>query len=342
MTLYILLMASTKPQPDPVSLFSAVSDETRVRLLRLLRREELNVRELVQILEMNQPRVSKHLAVLRDSGWIRQRKEGTWSWYRAVPAEDFPAGPALCNQVGASVDGIEAAAGDDAALARVLNRREDRARDLFADLAADWDRIRQEYEHQDIQLGALGALIDPGLRVIDIGTGTGALLPLLAAAAEEVVAVDNSAAMLARARELCRREELDSVRFERADIQALPCADASFDAAYCSMVLHHVAEPSRALAEMARVVRPGGKVVVIAFTEHDLVWLREELAHQRLGFAREEIEELLRQAGLRPRRYVVKSRRPRESGRGPGTAAAGGGKWRWPDVFLAVAEKNQD
>ena len=332
-------MKTTRPESDPVSLFQAVSDETRVRLLRLLRREELNVQELVKILEMNQPRVSKHLAVLRDSGWIRQRKEGTWSWYRAVPQEEFSAGAALCEQVGATVDGIGDAERDDTALAAVLARRDARARDVFADLAGDWDRIRQEYEHQDIQLGALSALVDRSLRVIDIGTGTGALLPLLAAAAGEVVAVDNSAAMLTRARELCRREELDTVRFQHADIQALPFDDASFDAAYCSMVLHHVARPDQALAEMARVVRPGGKVVVIAFTRHDLLWLREELAHRWLGFTREDMEDYLVGAGLRPVRYVVKSRRPRETARG-GSRPADGKDWHWPDVFLAVAEKN--
>jgi ubiquinone/menaquinone biosynthesis C-methylase UbiE len=327
-------MPHTATAPAPAVLLQAVGERTRLRLLRLLAKEELNVQELVRILGMSQPRISKHLAVLRDAGWIRQRREGTWSWYRALEPEAFAGGAALCASILQVAGAESAAAADDAALAGVLAERDARSRDFFAGVVGKWDEIRRTYEHADIRLGALGALVDPGLEVIDIGTGTGALLPLLAGVVQRVVAVDNSPAMLARARVLCERAELTGVEFAQADIQELPFADGGFDAAFCSMVLHHVARPARAVGEMARVVRPGGKAVVIAFTRHNLTWMREELAHQWLGFEREEVEQLLHGAGLRLHRYLVRSRlaadRPRRGERGP----------RWPDVFLAEAVKS--
>ncbi|MFO7654666.1 MAG: metalloregulator ArsR/SmtB family transcription factor [Candidatus Krumholzibacteriia bacterium] len=321
---------------DPAAIFQALSDPTRLRLLRLLRRDELTVQDLVRILEMSQPRISKHLAILRDTGWAIQRREGTWSWYRTVEPGAFPGGRQLAEQVLRAADRVAEAGADDAGLALVQREREEKARDFFAGVAERWDQIRSEYEHPDLHLGALSALVPRRQRVVDIGTGTGALLPLLAAAVDRVVAVDSSAAMLMRARQLCLRQGLAHVDFQQADVRALPLADSSCDAAYGAMVLHHVPRPEDALAEMVRVVRPGGQVVVVAFTRHDLQWLRDELAHQRLGFAREEMEALLRGAGLVPRSWMVRS--PAASaGRPP--AGRSGRRWRFPDVFLAVAEK---
>ncbi len=329
-------MARTNVDPgiDPALLFQAVSDETRLRLLRLLDREELNVRELVRILGASQPRVSKHLAVLRDAGWVRQRREGTWSWYAASGGDGFPGGRRLYEQVVAAAGGLAAAAADDAALARTLVERDERSGRFFAGIAERWDEIRRSYEHPDLRVGAVAALVPAGLSVLDVGTGTGALLPLLAEVADRVCAVDRSEAMLARARLLCERSGLERVLLQRADIQALPFADAAFDAAYGSMVLHHVARPALAVREMARVVRPGGSVAVVAFTRHNQAWMRKELAHQWLGFERGEIEQLFRRVGLSPRRHLVRRRLE-----AAGPAARGRDRHAWPDVFLAVAGK---
>ncbi len=327
---------------DPVTIFQAVSDATRLRLLRLLRREELNVREMVSILDMNQPRVSKHLAVLLGGGWLRQRKEGTWSWYRAAAAREFPGGAELFDSVTAAADRVGSAARDDKALTAVLDRRDAKARDFFASVAEQWDHIRREYEDPDISIGAVSALVDPHQSVIDIGTGTGALLPHLGRAVKDVLAVDNSPAMLARARELCQREGLTRVRFQLADIQVLPLADDTFDAAYCSMALHHVARPERAIREMARVVKPGGKVVVIAFTKHNLTWLRTELAHHWLGFDHEELSQLFQAAGLSELHYRVRRRAAPAVGRDVLPPRRRGEQWVWPDVFLAVAHKHEN
>ncbi len=273
----------------PELLFQAVSDRTRLRLLRLLSREELNVQELVTALEVTQPSVSKHLAVLRDAGWVRQRREGTFSWYRLAAAEGFAGGEDLHRAVTTIVASLTDCGLDDDRVAVVIAARELRSRESFAGVADDWDRIRRQYDHPDLQTGVVSALVPPGLRVADVGTGTGALLPVLAATAGEVIAIDHSAAMLSRARRRCRDAGHARVAFHQADVLALPFADGAFDAVYCSMVLHHVPRPLAALTELARVVRPGGAVVLIDFTQHNLTWMRDDLGHRWLGFSLEEM-----------------------------------------------------
>ncbi len=330
---YIVFGDTGTGQPAPQEMLRAVSDPTRLRLLRLLRREELNVQELVRVLGAGQPQVSRHLALLREAGWIRQRREGTWSWYAAVAADDFAGGAALHGGVLAAAQTLPDAAADDAELAAVLRDRDARAGRFFAGAARRWDDLRRDFESSELHLAAVAALVPPGLRVVDVGTGTGALLPLLAAAGCRVTAVDSSAAMLERAREACARERLTGVTFQRADVQALPLRDGVCDAAFASMVLRHVARPATALAELARVVRPGGRVVLLDFTRHEQAWMREELAHQWLGFAREELERLLRQAGLAPLAYATRAAALPAGGR---RRRDGGG---WPDLFLAVAAR---
>jgi ArsR family transcriptional regulator len=311
-----------------------LSDGSRLRLLRLLGREELNVQELVRITGLSQPRVSRHLAVLRDQGWLKQRREGTWAWYRATAPEEGPLGAVFCAEVAAAADAVAEAAADDRTLERVLMERQRRHEGFYADLAEKWDRIRGEYEHPDIRLGAVAALVDPALRVLDIGTGTGAMLPVLGGAAGTVVALDHSEAMLDRARTLCRTEELTTVTLCRGTVEDLPFRDAAFDACHCAMALHHVAEPRDALAEMARVVRPGGTLALTAFVGHAEDWMRDELGHRWLGFVRGEGEDMMRGAGVAPRHWIERSRLP--EGAGAGRPPAGGPRPRWPRVFLAT------
>ncbi len=326
------------PVFSPAALFQSVSDDSRLRLLRLLGREELNVRELVRITGLSQPRVSKHLAVLREQDWITQRREGTWSWYRAVDPEEFAPGEQIFRQITGAADMVPEAHGDDGKLGVVLGDRQVRAKDFFSGIADRWDTMRQEYEHPDIQIGTIGALVEDDLKILDIGTGTGAMLPVFAAVADTVVALDNSEAMLARARALCKSEGLNNVEFCNADVGDIPFNDAVFDGCNCSMVLHHVVRPEAALAEMARVVRPQGKVMVTAFCRHEQTWMRDELAHHRLGFDRLEMEELFTGAGLTMRNYLVRGRSPGQESAGP-TVRPSGRKLQWPEVFLATGVK---
>jgi ArsR family transcriptional regulator len=323
---------------SPAALFRSVSDDSRLRLLRLLGSQELNVRELVRITGLSQPRVSKHLAVLRKQGWIRQRREGTWSWYAAVAPEDFGPGEPIFRQVFQAADMVPQAGADDGRLAVVLQERQDRAKDFFSGIADRWDTIREEFEHPDIRIGALSALVRPRLTILDIGTGTGAMLPVFAGAAASVVALDNSAAMLTRARALCRTEGLDNVAFCQADVLDIPFGDGVFDACHCSMVLHHVVRPEAALAEMSRVVRPGGQLMVTAFCRHEQTWMRDELAHHHLGFDESEIEELFAGADLRLNSFLVRGRNPRCDATAA-TVSPSSGKWEWPEVILATGVK---
>lgn len=323
---------------DPAALFHSLSDPSRLRLLRLLRRSELNVRELVAITGLSQPRVSRHLSVLREQGWLHQRRQGTWNWYRAVAPEEFPFGAELVDQVARAADLVGAAARDDRRLDTVLAERQRRSDDFYADLAARWDTIRQEYDHPDIGLGTVAALVDPDLCVLDIGTGTGAMLPLLGGVVGVVVALDHSMAMLGRARDLCRQEKLERVDLCNGRVEELPFADDAFDACHCAMALHHVTQPQEAVAEMARVVRPGGRLMLTAFCPHEEEWMRDELAHRWLGFSREEIEEHLRGAGLRPVGWLTRSRRAEGA---PARPPGGRRRPRWPDVFLATATKKR-
>jgi len=323
---------------DPAALFHSLSDSSRLRLLRLLGQEELNVQELVHTTGLSQPRVSKHLAVLREQGWIAQRREGTWSWYRAVKSGEFPGGAELFRQVMAAAGQVAEASVDDETLAGVMKDRQARTRDFFAGIAHRWDQIRRGYEHPDVRLGTLGALVEQGLKVLDIGTGTGAMLPVFSAAVDMTVALDNSEAMLARAESLCRREGLGNIRFCNADVVRLPFVAGAFDAVNCSMVLHHVASPEQAVREMARVARPGGKVMITAFDRHDQTWMREELAHRWLGFTRLEVAGFLAGAGLQLRNFLVRGRREGKDVPAGGTGP-GGRRLQWPDVFLATAVK---
>ena len=331
---------------DPASLFQSISDPSRLRLLRLLFRQELNVQEMVRITGLSQPRVSKHLGLLRDQKWLVQRREGTWSWYKAVVAEDFSAGEVLFRQVLVAADAVDGAERDDDLLAMVLADRQLKSRDFFSGIADRWDEIRSEFEHPDIRTGSLWALVDPALKVLDIGTGTGAMLPVFAGAAGTVVALDNSRAMLVRAQARCRTDQraddpaggLAGVDFCAGDVSRLPFADKIFDACNCSMVLHHVPSPLGAVREMTRVVKNGGKVMVTAFCSHQMRWMREELAHQWLGFSREEIEGFFTGAGLRLDRYLVRGRLP--NGEGVVRQSGPGGKnLNWPDVFLATGTR---
>jgi SAM-dependent methyltransferase/biotin operon repressor len=278
-------------------IFKTLADPTRLRILALLEQEELAVQELTDVLGMTQSRVSRHLGILREAGVVRDRREGTFvlyqlalpvdgSWRAAwdVAARDLRADPAYSR--------------DRAALASVLEARAGRSRSFFDAVAPEWDALRKVWSDDLLRARALGRLAPPGLRVVDVGTGTGVLALDLAHLGLRVVAVDRSARMLEAARLQLADAGAADVELRQGDAGALPFADGELDAAFAHMVLQYLPAPGDAVREMARVVRPGGVVVVADFTPHERHWMREELGVLRLGFARDEIEALFGAAGL--------------------------------------------
>jgi ubiquinone/menaquinone biosynthesis C-methylase UbiE len=282
--------------------FRALSDETRVLLLAALLEEELSVGELAEVSHVAQPGVSRHLAALRDAGLVVARKQGTASFYRIVSDDPLLEGP-----FGDELRRIAAHRKLAACVEKVVSRRRARTQEFF-DRAENWDSLRSELFTESAALSAMLGMVPRGLSVADIGTGTGGMLPYLADIADRVIAVDISAEMLRRARAKAHSLALENVSFVRGDLDRLPIETASIDAAFAVLVLHHAARPSTAMRELARIVRPGGAVVIVDLVAHGHEWLKEEQADLWLGFAREELELLCANAGLADTRVRVVSR----------------------------------
>jgi ArsR family transcriptional regulator len=277
--------------------FKTLADPTRLRILALLERQELAVQELMEVLGMAQSRVSRHLGILREAGVVRDRRDGTWVLYQlALPAD----GPWRAAFEVALRDLRQDAVTerDLAALARVLESRAARSRSFFDSVGPEWDALRKVWSDDLLRARALTRLVPEGLRAVDVGTGTGVLALDLARSGLRVVAVDRSARMLDAARARIEAAGATGIELRAGDASALPLADGEVDAAFAHMVLQYLPAPGDAVREMARVVRPGGRVIVADFTSHERAWMRDELGVLRLGFAREEIEGFFAAAGL--------------------------------------------
>ncbi len=282
--------------------FKALSDETRVRICAALLDDELSVGEIAGVLGLPQSGVSRHLAVLGGAGLVASRRQGTATFHRLVRDDAAIAGSFL--------DELSAIARKErlvTKIARIVARRAQRSRGFF-DRAEDWDTLRAELFADAAGYASLSPLVPAGLTVADIGTGTGGMLPFLAEVAAHVHAIDRSAAMLRRARAKAAQLGLSGISFDRGELEALPLQARSQDAAFLSLVLHHAAQPAVALAEAARVVRPGGAVVVVDLVAHGHEWLREEQEDLWLGFSEADIRALAARAGLTDVRHRVVSR----------------------------------
>jgi ArsR family transcriptional regulator len=278
----------------------AVAEETRLRLLVLLARGELTVSELTQVLGQSQPRVSRHLKLLCEAGLIDRFREGSWVFYRSSPA---PPASALARHLVSLCDETDpVVALDLQRLAAIKRQRAELAAAYFRDNAADWDRIRSLYVDEREVEAAVAEIVAAGepADLIDIGTGTGHMLEVLAPKVERALGIDQSREMLAVARVNLERAGLENAVVRLGDMYQLPLADASFDAAVIHQVLHYADRPAAAIAEAARVLRPGGRLVIGDFAPHDLEFLREDQAHRRLGFADSEVAEWCCAAGLEP------------------------------------------
>lgn len=278
----------------------AVAEPTRLRLVALCARGELTVSELTQILGQSQPRVSRHLKLLCDAGLLDRFREGSWVFYRLSQS-----GPAalFARRLVADCDQADPTlALDRQRLAAIKQQRADLAADYFRANAAHWHRIRSLYVDEREVEAALVAIIDRAdpHDLLDIGTGTGRILEILATRLGQALGIDQSREMLAVARVNLERAGLENARVRLGDMYQLALTDASFDAVVIHQVLHYADRPAAVIAEAARVLRPGGTLVLVDFAPHGLEFLREEHAHRRLGFADAEIAEWCRAAGLDP------------------------------------------
>ena len=275
----------------------ALADATRSRLLHLLERFELTVGELCTAMQLPQSTVSRHLRVLNDEGWLTVRSEGTSRYYRMV-ARLEPEAKRLWEVVREALDESAEAAQDAARAADLVSRRRTRSQEYFSTAASEWDQVRAELFGPDPELRALPALLHPASVVADLGCGTGQLMATIAPFVRRVIGVDDSADMLEGAR---RRVGDDAaVELREGRLEALPMDDGEVDVALMSLVLHYVAEPAAALGEVARVLKSVGRLLLIDMQPHGREEYRERMGHVWPGFSREQIEEWVRAAGLRP------------------------------------------
>ncbi len=282
---------------DPVfDRLTLLSEPLRVRMLRILEREELAVGEIARVLQVPQPTASRHLKQLDDAAWVMRRKAGTASYFRIA---DLGTGAMLWDVVRGAIDDSDASsvyAEDLRRLGGVVAARTGDSEELFRRLGGRWDDVRKELFGEGYVLPALLALLPPGMVIADLGCGTGAMLPLLAPAAASVIGVDREEAMLDVARE--RTASLANVQLLRGMLDALPLAAGTVDLAVCALVLHHVRELPPVFSEVRRILRPGGRSIILDMVEHDRQEYRETMGHQHLGFSRAEIDQFAQCASL--------------------------------------------
>lgn len=277
---------------DLLTCCKALSDETRLRLARLLMRHELAVAEIVAVLGMGQSRVSRHLKILADSHLISFRRDGLWVFYKA--RRDGPGGDFL-RRIESFFDSAPEYGADLASAAEVLAERGRATTKLFNELAPGWNRLIREVLG-DLDLpGAIGRVFPDAASAADLGCGAGALLPMLLTKAPRVIGVDNSAKMLAEAK---KRVTGEAVSLRMGDVEHLPLRDAEVEAAAASLVFHHLTEPLAAAREAYRVIAPGGTFVVADFLKHENESLRKRMGDRWLGFTPAQMEGWLTEAGF--------------------------------------------
>ena len=291
------------------TLYRLLGDEARLRLLRLLALERLNVSELTGILGIAQSGVSRHLGLLKDAGLVTEEREAGFTYFRVAPdlAEGRngfgPLWPLLPAQFEAA-SATEIGRADASRLEEVRRVRQEN----FEDHTGTTERQLVPGKSWAGWARALGHLLPP-MRVADLGCGEGYLTIEASRWASEVIAVDRSAAVLDRARELAARRKVSNITWKTGDLENLPLEDESVDVALLSQALHHAEDPSRAIAEAARIVSPGGRVLLLDLREHNETWVRDRLGDRWTGFSEETLRTLLRGAGLDQIKITVGARR---------------------------------
>jgi len=285
-----------------LSLFRAAGEETRLRILVLLSRGELTVSELTQVLAQSQPRVSRHLKVLNDAGLVDRYREGSWVFYRLSEAGPDRAAQTLFSLL---FDGL--AEGADRHVQRDLERlriarraRAEAAADYFRKNAAQWDELRKLHIPDEAIERTMRQMLgaEPCDVCVDLGAGTGWVLTALADLYRRGVGYDLSLEMLAVARANLERAGVAHAQVRQADMFSAPLEAGSADLVVIHQVLHYLTDPGAAVSEAARLLRSGGRLLIVDFAPHELEFLRESHAHRRLGFADDEVRAWAEAAGL--------------------------------------------
>jgi ArsR family transcriptional regulator len=279
--------------PSIVKILRVVADPNRLRILLLLRGEELSVAELQEILTMGQSTISTHLSQLKQAGLVEDRRTGKSSLYRLSPADGSPLEEILAR----AKSEISEAATDQSAMRAVLKKRQDKMRSFFDSVAG---RLGRDYVPGKSwkSLAEAFLLLMPPMVIADLGAGEGAFSLLLAQRAKKVIAVDTSAKMIEVAREQALRHGVKNVDYRLGDMEELPIRDAHVDLVFFSQSLHHALHPERAVSEASRILKPGGRIVILDLAKHRFEEARELYADEWLGFSESELESMLLKAGF--------------------------------------------
>ena len=291
---------------------ASLADSTRSRILLLLDGQELSVSELCTVLQLPQSTVSRHLKALGDAGWVAGRAEGTSNVYAMAREGMDAATRRLWTLVREQVGPSAAALQDQRRLQAAMAARRSKSVEFFTSSAGQWDRMRDEMFGDRFHLMALAAFADPEATVGDLGCGTGQVSAAVAPFVATVIGVDSSAAMLQAARK--RLQGQRNIDLRRGELEALPIDDNGLDTATVMLVLHHVPEPGRALADVARVLKPGGRLVLVDMLPHDREHYRQQMGHVWLGFSEEHVERLFAEAGFTRTRIVPLPADPKAKG----------------------------
>lgn len=281
-----------------LSTLKALADPVRLRLVAILAHGELTVQELTEVLRMGQSRISRHLKILCDVDILIAKRQGTWGYYRLGSGNAFfsKLRPLLEEQLGE----LPGRQDDLEGLTRILDERRRRTREFFDTHARQWDVLAREVLPTAPYRATLLAAIPKGGCLVEVGVGTGKLLSELRQRAATVIGIDNSAPMLEEARRQVALEGIDEIDLRLGDMAHLPVSDSGADTAVLNMVLHHAPQPLMVLAEVRRILRPAGTLIIADFCRHEAEWARERLADQWLGFEAGELTTWLQQAGFMP------------------------------------------
>jgi ArsR family transcriptional regulator len=316
-------MNTAASKPDRLlAWIGSLADATRLRLLRLLEQHELGVVELCDVLQLPQSTVSRHLKMLGDQKWVRSRRQGTTHLYRTLLDELDPAARKLWIVAREQTDSWATGRQDQLRLERVLDQREVDRDTFFAGAASEWDRLRRELYGERFSTAAFLALLPQEYVVADLGCGTGILTVELAPHVKQVIGVDGSTAMLKAARK--RAGLFENVDLRKGDLASLPIESGTCDAALLVLALTYVPEPATAVVEMSRILKPGGRGVVVDLLPHDREEFRRQTGQRSLGLEPTSVEGMMRDSGLG--KTQIRPLAPEPNVKGPALFLAVGAK----------------